>query len=194
MNPDAQCGKIPDDSGLGRELFSPYSQGVIIFLRYLSFVNASVWAGASLFMIICVSALFSADLTRLLTPAYVGFPAEAIFSRYFMLQYVCAGVALVHLFAERLYLGRPIQRFSLWLLVGITCLGLLGGLVLQPKINKLHVAKYWGNTLVVRADAAHSMKIWHGISEVANMIMVGGILIHLFRVTRGSESSRFLGH
>jgi hypothetical protein len=167
---------------------------VIIFLRYLSFVNASIWAGASIFMLISVPALFSPDLTRLLSPAYVGFPAEAILSRYFMLQYVCAGVALVHLFAERLYLGRPIQRFTLWLLLGITCLGLLGGFVFQPKINKLHVAKYWGNTPVLRADAAHSIKIWHGVSEVANLIMVGGILIHLFRVTRGSESSRFLGH
>ena len=194
MIPDALYRKNPDDSGLGRARFSPYSESVIIFLRYLSFVNASIWTGASLFMLICVPGLFSAEMTRLLTPAYVGFPAEAILSRYFMLQYVCSGVALVHLFTEWLYLGRPIQRFTLWLLVGIACLGLLGGLVFQPKITRLHVAKYWGKTAAVQAGAAQSMKTWHGISQVANLIMIGGILVHLFRVTRGPESSRFLGH
>jgi hypothetical protein len=167
---------------------------VTVFLRYLSIVNASIWAGASLFMLICVPALFSPELTRLLTPAYVGFPAEAVWDRFFILQYACLGVACFHILAEWLYLSRRIQRFGIWLLVGLACLGLVGGLILQPKVKKLHVMKYWGNTPALRADAARSMKVWHGISEVLNVIMIGGVVVHLFRVTRSQENSHFLGH
>lgn len=167
---------------------------MIVFLRYLSLINAAVWCGASIFLIICMPGLFSAELTRVLTPAYVGLPAQAIMERYFYLNYCCAGISLLHLVSEWLYLGRPIQRFTLWLLLGITCFTLIGGFIFQPKIKDLHRAKWWGRTPPVRVEAARSLAIWHGVSEVTTWFVVSGVILYFFRIIKPNESSRFIGH
>jgi hypothetical protein len=166
---------------------------VIAFLRFIGILNAAVWCGATLFTIICVPALFSEELRRLLTDRYVGFPAEAILARYFIVQYWCCGIALAHLAAEWLYLGRSVRRVTLGLLVGLACLGLIGGLVLQPKLRQLHIAQYWGATAELRVQAGRAFKIWHGVAEGANVLVAGGVIVYLWRVSKSTESSRFVG-
>ena len=44
--------------------------------------------------------------------------------------------------AEWVYLGRALQRVTAGLLVALFLLGLIGGLVLQPKMRELHLIKY----------------------------------------------------
>src|SRR5208282_902701 len=109
-------------------------------------LNAAVWCGSSIFLVIGLPALFSPELKRLLTSAGVGFAAEAIVGRYFILQYWCGGIALAHLLAEWFYCGRPLWRLNLGLLLVILSLGLAGGLLAQPKMRALHVTKYFGKT------------------------------------------------
>lgn len=89
-------------------------------------LNAAVWCGSSIFLVIGLPALFSPELKRLLTAAGVGFAAESVVARYFVLQYWCGGIALAHLLAEWLYCGRPLWRLNLGLLVVILSLGLAG--------------------------------------------------------------------
>jgi hypothetical protein len=155
--------------------------------------NASIWFGAAVFTIIGLPAVFEGESGRILTRQYAGFAADAIFERYFLLQYCCAGVAAAQLAMEWLYQGKTARRFTLGLLAGITCLALLGGLVARPKIAQLHLAKYWGRTSVEQTQAARKLVLWHAASQGANLLVVGGLVVYLWRVVRSTENSRFVG-
>lgn len=166
---------------------------MIVFLRFLGIANASIWCGAAVFTIIGLPAVFTGESGRILTKQYAGFAAEAILARYFILQYFCAAVALAHLAFEWLYLGRSARRFTLGLLIGLACVGLIGGLVAQPKLCQLHRAKYWAKTAEERSRADHAFKVWHGGSQVVNLLVVGGLVVYLWRIVKSTESSRFVG-
>jgi hypothetical protein len=155
-------------------------------------INAAVWCGSAIFMAIAMPALFSPELKRLLTPAYVGFPAEAIVARFFIMQYWCGGIALAHLLAEWFYNGRPLWRLNLGLIAIILAVGLAGGLWAQPKMRALHITKYFGKTNDQQTQAAKSFAAWHAVSETANLIIIGGLVLYLWRVSKVQESQRFM--
>jgi hypothetical protein len=167
--------------------------GVIVFLRFLSIANISIWFGAAVFTVVGLPAVFSGESGRILTKQYAGFAAEAILARYFILQYCCAAIALAHLAIEWLYVGRAPRRFTLWLLIAMACIGLIGGLVAQPEMSQLHRIKYWGKTVQEKTQADKTFKIWHAGSEVANLLVVGGLVVYLWRIVRSAENSRFVG-
>ena len=161
-------------------------------LRFVGIVNAAVWCGSSIFMLVALPALFSPELKRLLTTPGVGFAAESIVARYFILQYWCGGIALVHLLAEWFYNGRPLWRLNLGLLIFVLSLGLAGGLWAQPKMRALHVAKYFGKTSDQQAQAGKSFAAWHSASETANLLVIVGLACYLWRVSRAQDPQRFV--
>jgi len=155
-------------------------------------LNAAVWCGSAIFLVVGLPALFSPELKRLLTPAGVGFAAQAIVARYFVLQYWCGGIALVHLLAEWLYCGRPLWRLNLGLLVVILSLGLAGGVWAQPKMRALHITHYFGRTTEQQMQAAKAFATWHAASEAANLLVIGGLVWYLWLVSREQEPPRLL--
>jgi hypothetical protein len=166
---------------------------VIGLLRFVGILNAAVWCGSAIFLTIGLPAVFSPELKKLLTPAGVGFAAEAVVARFFLLQYWCGGIALAHLLAEWTYCGRPIRRFNLMLVLGLLTLALIGGLWAQPKMRAWHEVKYFGKSPQEQAQAAKDFGLWHGVSEAANMFVIAGLIIYLWRVSRPSETPRFGG-
>jgi hypothetical protein len=154
-------------------------------------INAAVWCGSAVFMAIGLPALFSPELKRLLTMPGVGFAAESIVGRYFILQYWCGGIALAHLLAEWFFNGRPLWRLNLGLLIVVLSLGLAGGLWAQPKMRALHLTKYFGKTSEQQTQAARSFAVWHSASETANLLVIGGLVWYLWRVSRAQEPQRF---
>ena len=158
----------------------------------MGLLNAAVWCGSAIFLVIGLPALFAPDLKRLLTAAGVGFAAQAIVARYFVLQYWCGGIALVHLLAEWLYCGRPLWRLNLGLLVVILSLSLAGGMVAQPKMRALHVTKYFGRTSEQQMQAAKAFAAWHAASEAANLLAIGCLVCYLWQVSREQEPPRLL--
>ncbi len=72
---------------------------MIGFLRFLGILNAAVWCGSAIFLVVGLPALFSPDLKKLLTDPGVGFAAEAIVGRFFKVQYCCGAIALAHLWS-----------------------------------------------------------------------------------------------
>jgi hypothetical protein len=170
---------------------------MIAFLRFVGILNASIWCGATIFLFIGVPAIFSDEVKRYLPEAYVGFPAQAVLARYYILHYCCSAIALAHLFIEWLYQGRSVhRRFTLSLLIGLAGIGLIAGLVLQPKLRELHLLKYGkypGATVQTRAQASSDFKKWHVVSEISNLLVAGGLIVYLWRVTRSAENSRFVG-
>ena len=168
------------------------------FLRFVGIVNAAIWFGGGLiFTLIILPGVFSQDVHTLFGEEekykyYAGGVAMVLFGRFFVLQYICGVIALLHLFAEKLYLGRAISALSLAIVVGALFISLIGGGVVQPHLRDFRQTMY---SLKASADekafATHSFGVWHGLSEAANLFMLAGLLAHLMRVSRPEEPGRY---
>ena len=142
---------------------------MIGFLRFVGVANAAIWFGASIFFTFSVGpAFFSEKMIHLLTKPYAGAAVQLLLERYFILHLICGILAMFHLVAEWLYMGKPLQRLTLWLLLGIFWFGLVGGFIIQPKLQGLHRVMYGpGAAQQQRQEAQHSFALWHGV--VANV-------------------------
>ena len=164
------------------------------FLRYLGILNAAVWLGACVFLIIGLPAIFSDQLKNAIGPAgpvVVGWAAQMVLARFFILQYYCGAIGLAHLTLEWICCGKPLVQRNLGILALLMGLALAGGLWMQPKLKDLQHLKYYGATQPVREEAGRAFYAWHGVSECGNLVTVGGLLIYLWRVSRSGERARF---
>ncbi len=160
-------------------------------LRFVGILNAAVWCGSAIFLTIGLQAVFSQDLKRLLTAPGAGFAAEAVVGRFFVLQYWCAAIALAHLAGEWLYAGRSPLRWNLALVTALLAVALAGGLWAQPKMQMLHKDKYFGATAARQTQAAREFAVWHGAAETVNLLVIGGLIVYLWRVSVPTEYPRF---
>jgi hypothetical protein len=172
---------------------------VIVILRLIGVLNAALWFGAAIFFTFWVApTIFTPEFKRMLGSsgeAWAGLIAQAVLRKYFVLSYFCGGIALAHMVAEWLYLGKAIQKWTVTILVGAFSLGLLGGVWLQPKLSQLHIVKYnyTGNaTTLQRAHAARSFSFWHGVSQVMNLAVLAGLGAYVFRLSHPPEVPRFV--
>ena len=166
---------------------------MIGFLRFVGVANAAVWFGASIFFTFSVGpAFFSDKMIGLLTRPYAGAAAQIVIERYFLFHELCGAVALAHLVAEWLYMGKPLQRLTLWLLLGIFAFGLVGGHSLQPKLRALHRTIYGpGSTSQQIVQAKQSFKLWHAASQALNLVVLGGVAVYLWRATTPGSGYRY---
>lgn len=160
-------------------------------------MNAAVWFGAAVFFsFVGGPAVFSGDMKALLGaafPVYSGAIAQVIIARYFILQHVCGAIALLHLLGEWLYTGRPFNRIILWVLVGAFSLGLLGGVVMQPYMKRLHLVKYAVQTTPAQKEqAATSFRLWHGVSQGLNLIVLLGLVYYVWQIANPVAPPRFM--
>ncbi len=165
------------------------------FLRYFGVLNAALWLGAAVFLIIGLPALFSDELKNYLVPpkgpTITGLAAQMVLARFFILQYCCGAVGLAHLALEWLYCGKPPRRRDLSLLALLIGLSLAGGLWMQPKLKDLQHQMYYGATQQAQDQARLAFKAWHGAAECGNLVTIGGLLIYLWRVSRPAGQARF---
>lgn len=159
---------------------------MISFLRFLGVANAAVWFGAAIFVTFFGGpAFFSSPMLHALADQryYAGAAAEVFLGRYFLLHYVCGALAVTHLLAEWLYLGRRLTRFTLGLLSLLLGLTLLGGLWAQPKLHGLHQTMYRSANAEEKATATQTFRTWHGVSQAANLFVTAGLLVYFWRLT-----------
>jgi hypothetical protein len=72
------------------------------------------------------------------------------------------------------------------------CLGLLGGVVVQPRLKQLHAVKYSSSEPESRKSAAsRSLYIWHRVSEVTGLLVVGGLGWYLWRMGNPPNAPRY---
>lgn len=174
---------------------------MILVIRSIGILNAAIWLGAAVFLLVAQGAFFSGEVKSLgLHPFWPGALAQMVLARYFYLQFACGLVAVAHLLAEWVYLGRPLYRFTFGLLAGLLLIALVGGLLFQPKLKALHLVKYSMSEdykLVSipaeqRIQAAESFKLWHGISSAMNLVALGGLVVYFWRVVHPPDNLRFV--
>jgi hypothetical protein len=167
---------------------------VIGLLRFVGLLNAAVWLGGAIsFTFALGPAFFSEEMKAIVRPPWNGFAAQVVIKNYFVLLYCCGGIALLHLFLEKLYSGKSIERLTLLALAIVISLTLLGGFWLQPKLRDLHFKKY--DTRVVeamRAGPERSFKMWHAASQTMNLFVIVGLIFYFSRLANASNSSRFI--
>ena len=172
-----------------------YTTGVVAFLRFIGILNAAVWFGSICFFTFFVGpAFFSDQVLAVLNNSrpHAGGIAQVVLGKYFLLQQWCAGIALAQLIGEWLYTGRPFQRISLFLLMILFAIILLGGFAVQPRMKELHLKMYSPQTTqTVKAASKRSFNILHGASQVMNILVMGGVLVYLWQVTSTANSTRF---
>ena len=175
-----------------------YNGGVIGFLRFVGILNAAVWLGTAVFFTFGAGpAPFSTEMMNLLGlrnfPYFSGAVAQIIIARYFKFQLVCAMIAVLHLLAEWLYLGKRPPKWQVGLLIGLTVAALIGGYWLQPRMKALHVTKYGVNTPPeTRLTAERSFRAWHGVSQGVNFLLISGLAIYLWRAANPADTTRFV--
>lgn len=152
-------------------------------LRFVGILNAAVWCGSAIFLVVGLPAVFSPQLKHLLTDAGVGYAAETLVHRYFVLQYWCAGIGLAVLAAENLYSGRRVSRTMLALLLALLAIALAGGMGAQPRMARLHQAHYFGKTPAERMAAGREFAVWHAVAESVNLLVIGGLVFYLWEVS-----------
>jgi hypothetical protein len=165
-------------------------------LRFIGILNAAIWFGAAIFFTLGVGpGIFSQNMHKVLGDAnfsyYAGGVALVLIKRYFGLQLICGFIALLHIFAEWLYLGRKPNRLLLGLLVTLFSLGLLGDFWLEPKMTVLRQTMYANVAPEQKESARHSFGLWHGTSQFANLLIIIGVGVYLLRVTRPPEAGRY---
>ena len=171
---------------------------MIRFLRFVGILNGAVWFGAAIFFTFGAGlAPFSQEMKTLLGPNnypyFSGAIAQILIARYFHFQLACGIVAVLHLLAEWLYLGKYPRKLQVGLLIGLCAAALAGGYWLQPKLKALHAAKYGTSTRPeIREAANRSFKAWHGVSLVVNLLLVGGLAAYLWRAANPSDPTRFV--
>src|SRR5262245_37651906 len=127
-------------------------------------------------------------------PAFSGRLAMLVVSRYFVLHYWCASIALLHQLADRFYLGRPFQRLNFGLLIGICAATLLSGLWLQPSLKRLHEIKYGRKEYYPpeqKEQAAKAFRVWHGVASGFNLLVLGGLGYYLWSMANSGDGTRF---
>lgn len=173
-------------------------------LRVLGTLNAAVWLGAAVFFTVGAPALFTPEAKGILGEAQSGIAAMLLLQRYFALQIFCGTIALAHQFAEHFYLGRPLNRLTLGILIAVFTIALAGGLWLQPKLRQLHEVKYGyrraagqyvrhnPHSVEQRTQAAQAFGKWHGVSMGLNLLALAGLAVFNWRLGNPPNGPRFI--
>jgi phosphoglycerol transferase MdoB-like AlkP superfamily enzyme len=126
-------------------------------------------------------------------PYYSEAIAELVASQLFHVQVFCGIIALLHLLAVRFYFGIPARQLWLGLLLSVLAVSLLTGAWLQPKINVLHLRRNASNLQPQqRESVAHEFNAWQNVMFLANLCVVAGLAVYLWRVANPPDPARFV--
>ena len=174
------------------------------FLRFIGIFNTAVWVGGSVFFsFLAGSVFFSPEVKQFTPPPYNGLVAQAMLERFFLLHYICGGVALGHLLAEWLVKRGPFPKRPIVFLCILLGLSLLVGKWISPKLAVWHQQehefqiktegrppmiepKIYSNA--VRQDAKLKFRIWHVISQTVNLIMLIMLIWRFWKLANPTSS------
>jgi hypothetical protein len=175
---------------------------VILVLRFIGVMNAAIWFGSAVFVLVAAPVFFSAGVQS--TPLgkfWPGVLVQFFFERFFHLQCICAAVAIVHQLAEWVYLGRVLRRWVVIMLGAFLIIILLEGLLLSPKLKNWNLIRHGLNDKYAveryskedQIRAAGMFRSWHRVSRGIGLVMVAGLGLFFWKVVHAGDNSRFGG-
>ncbi len=171
---------------------------VIGFLRLVGLINAAVWFGAAVFFVFAAGPLAGSEaMQTLLGPRNFPYFSVLVYhllaGKYYGLHLICSAIALLHLTTEWVYLGKHPQRFWLGLLLGLTLMGLLENVGVQPHLGQLHRAAFNARARPEQRETARrAYVVWNVISRSFEFVMVGGLALCLWRTANPPDPARFV--
>lgn len=168
----------------------------------MGLVNAALWLGASVFFTLAVGtaffsekglAVFGGPQNAAAARYYAGAMAQVVLERYFLMQQICGAIALVHISISWIYTGRPLHRTIISLVLAAFLIGCLEAHWVQPKLHGLHRTMYgFDRVTVAQANQARkSFGLWHGFSQILNLVAVISITGYFWRLNRVESGPRF---
>ena len=139
--------------------------------------------------------MYSPDAQGLLQKSFGYLSAlltQIVRARFLYTSLACGALALLHLVAEWLYLGRPVRRFPLWLLCILLAAVLLGGSWLQPRLKSLHTTRFLGPTAAERQAAQNSLGFWQTLAHAVDLLTIGGLAVYLWAMANPPDTLRFV--
>lgn len=176
---------------------------MILVIRFIGVLNAAIWLGASVFFLYAAGGTFFSPDVKLmgLHPFWPGVFAQRLIEKLFLLHITCSLIALVHMLAEWVYLGRALHRLLAGLLGGLFLISLVGELVMLPKMKDLH-HRYYSMSAdykavripdVERIEAIQTFRRLHGVAMGGNLLVLCALVFYFWRVTYPPDNLRFVG-
>ena len=167
-------------------------------LKLAGVLTAAAWFGAVVLFTFGVSpALSSARIESLLGAKhfpYFGGAIELVAAeRYYGWLLAFGVISLVHLLAEKLYLGRKPGRFWLGSLLALFGTVVLLGFILHPRLNEAHLLRHAVNASPAQKQGAE--RTFRALSKVElalNLFLMTGVGVYLWRVANPPETTRFV--
>lgn len=168
-------------------------------LRLVGVANAAVWFGTAVFYTFWAAPVLASENAQAVLgtrnfPYYGGALSQLLLTRYLQVNLLCASVAALHFFAERLYLGRASKRIWTGVLMALFWVSLFGVLWMGPRMRELHQERHLVSRPPAQRQAAdRSYRIWHGVFQGVNFFMLVGVGGLLWRATNPPDELRFVG-
>jgi len=164
----------------------------------MGMLNAAIWLGAAIFCTLGVLPLVNSQkMMALLGHAYFPYMSggiiELIVTRLFYWQITGAVIAWLHLVLEWLYLGRTPRRRWVALLTFLFSVSLFAGFWLHPKLTRLHRSQHALNVRPAEREVAtRSFRFWDGVAQAVSVLMIGGVAVYFWRLTKTEDAPRFV--
>jgi succinate dehydrogenase hydrophobic anchor subunit len=161
-------------------------------------MNAAVWLGTAIFFTFGAEpACFSTDMRAALQlPAgqsyFPGAISGVVMGHYYGLMMACAVVALLHFLAEWVYLGRPRRKFSFGLVAALFVLTLIGSRAVEPSLVHFNSKHYRAAQPAERESAGKNFRILRVTGIALNVLIIGGLVVYVSRVSSPSDTLRFM--
>ncbi|MDG1892153.1 MAG: hypothetical protein P8L18_12655 [Verrucomicrobiota bacterium] len=164
-------------------------------LRIIGIVNAALWFGSALFYIGCVRAEFQSDaMLKLLPPPFAEAAMHLILSGYLSLLLICSVIAVLQLWAEQWYTGRPVFRIRISMLLFMVFLAALLKFGIFPAMKNQHLRAYQPSAIA--ADAKEGMRTYRRLKigfHCLHLFHIFGALSHVWYVSQSKSGYKLLG-
>jgi hypothetical protein len=167
---------------------------VLVFLRFVGVISSAVWLGAlTTFTLVITPGCYSTAMLRLLPVTHAGASSLILWELYFRLGYLCSAVAIAHLVLECLYAGKSFRRVMTYLVGWSVVLTLLGGAVLLPRLQGLHLEAHgMRSTSQQRERAGTAFRSWQVVAQAANVATILGLAAYVWLLSNAAGNTRFV--
>ena len=174
------------------------------FLSIAGLLNGVVWAGTNVYVLFAVVPFSRGKLTAALGDIWSETILVGLYESLFLVNAICAFLALVHQAGEWLYLARYQSKKSIYLIIVCVFLGASGSTWVYPKLNTTRIEanqeqaeRQQDNT----AEEAFEQELdpdskithylaWRNLAQLYHWVFAAGSIAWVMRFAKNNTHSR----